>query len=249
MGIIVAVGSSKGGVGKTAVCQMLAPTMMQRGWRVAVVDADQNGTFSRWFTDAYEGPKFACVFEPHATKSVNVTLGLLADAADIVLIDTAGFKNLTASAAMTGADLVLIPCMADRGSVTEAIATHEQVLSLARMARREIQAFALCTRWRGRGLAERAARDGLEANSVPVLDRVMSDLADFAKLTHSGRVPTVGKAAVEADRIIDELVSKKLLPPLPKKHSKAMRSRRSSAVSGTSVSTDHSLASDKGAAA
>lgn len=218
MGVIVAVGSSKGGVGKSAACQILVPNMIQRGWRVAVVDADQNGTFSRWHSDAYEGPEFICIHEPHEVRAVDAAQRLLDEGVDVVYIDTAGFKNLTAATAMAAADLVIIPCMSDRGSVMEAITTYEQVQGLARASRRKIPAFALCTRWRGRGLAERAALDGLKGNGVPVLEAKLSDLADIAKLTHSGRVPTTGKAAMEADRITDELVTVGIFPPLTKAH-------------------------------
>jgi chromosome partitioning protein len=215
MGVIVAVGSSKGGVGKSAACQILVPNMIQRGWRVAVVDADQNGTFSRWHSDAYEGPEFICVHEPHEVRAVDAAQRLLDEGTDVVFVDTAGFKNLTAATAMAAADLVLIPCMSDRGSVMEAIATYEQVQGLARASRRKIPAYALCTRWRGRGLAERAALDGLKGNGVPVLEATLSDLAEIAKLTHSGRVPTLGKPAMEADRITDELVALSILQAMP----------------------------------
>jgi chromosome partitioning protein len=225
MGVIVAVGSSKGGVGKSAACQIMVPNMIQRGWRVAVVDADQNGTFSRWHSDAFEGTEFTCLHEPHEVRAVDAAQRLLDEGVDVVFVDTAGFKNLTAATAMAAADLVIIPCMSDRGSVMEAIATYEQVQGLARASRRKIPAYTLCTRWRGKGLAERAALEGLKANGVPVLVATLSDLADIAKLTHSGRVPTSGKAAMEADRITDELVALGILPPLPK-------SRRTMNVSG-----------------
>ena len=134
--------------------------MSLRGWRVAVVDADQNATFSKWWTDAYEGLAFTCIHEPHEVRAVDVAQQLLSDGAGIVFVDTAGFKNLTAATAMAAADLVLIPCMSDRGSVIEAIATYEQVQGLARASRRTIPAFTVCTRWRDKGLAERAALEG-----------------------------------------------------------------------------------------
>jgi len=214
MGVIAAIGSSKGGAGKTSLCQVLAPNLLARGWRVAVVDADQNGTFSAWFRDAYEGSGFQCVHEPHEVRAVDEAQRLLAES-DIVLVDTAGFKNLTASTAMAAADVVLIPTMSDRGSVIEAIATYQQVQGLARASRRSIPAYAVCTRWRGRGLAEKAALEGLRSNGVPVLASVLSDLADLPKLTHSGRVPTTGKAAREADQLADEMVQLGHFPPEP----------------------------------
>jgi chromosome partitioning protein len=189
--------------------------MLARGWRVAVVDADQNGTFSGWLRDAYEGKAIECIHEAHEVRAVDVAQRMLAEGADVVIIDTAGFRNLTAATAMAAADVVLIPCMSDRGSVMEAIATYGQVQGLARASRRTIPAYAVRTRWRGKGLAERAALDGLQANGVPILASGLSDLADLPKLTHSGRVPLSGKAAQDADRIADELVALGLFPPEP----------------------------------
>jgi chromosome partitioning protein len=236
MGVIAAIGSSKGGVGKTGLCQVLAPNMSLRGWRVAVVDADQNATFSKWWTDAYEGLAFTCIHEPHEVRAVDAAQQLLSDGAGIVFVDTAGFKNLTAATAMAAADLVLIPCMSDRGSVIEAIATYEQVQGLARASRRTIPAFAVCTRWRDKGLAERAALEGLRANGVPVLSASLSDLADIPKLTHSGRVPTSGKAAMEADRIADELVNLGLFPQKPNDASRASGDTHASSSTPASTS-------------
>jgi chromosome partitioning protein len=57
---------------------------------------------------------------------------------DVVLVDTAGFENLTAASAIGMADYVLIPCMPDRGSVRETLRTAQQVTSLAKAARRPI---------------------------------------------------------------------------------------------------------------
>ena len=83
--------------------------MSLRGWRVAVVDADQNATFSKWWTDASEGLAFTCIHEPHEVRAVDVAQQLLSDGAGIVFVDTAGFKNLTAATAMAAADFSSYP--------------------------------------------------------------------------------------------------------------------------------------------
>jgi hypothetical protein len=46
------------------------------------------------------------------------------------LLDTAGFQNLTAAAAITVADFVLVPAMPDASSVLEAVKKTQQVGSL-----------------------------------------------------------------------------------------------------------------------
>jgi hypothetical protein len=85
----------------------------------------------------------------------------LSESHDVVLVDTAGFESLTAASAIGMADFVMIPCMPDRGSVREAMRTSQQVASLSKAARRDIPYSLLLTRWKPRGLSERAALDSL----------------------------------------------------------------------------------------
>src|SRR5690349_24065759 len=84
-----------------------------------------------------------------------------ADDLDVVIIDTAGFSNLTAAAAMGCADYVLVPCMPDRGSTRETARTIEKVASVAKAARRAIGASVALSQWRVGGVAEQAALEDL----------------------------------------------------------------------------------------
>ena len=214
MGNILTVASGKGGVSKTATVMILAVNLAERGYRVAVVDADRNQSFASWHAQAYEGPVFTCRSEIDHIKVVDLA-GELAESHDVVLVDTAGFENLTAASAIGMADYVIIPCMADRGSVRETMRTAQQVASLSKAARRTIPYSLLCTRWKPRGLSERAALDSLREERLPILDNVFGDLSDFSKLSFSGTVPTAGKAGAQAASLISELVGKGAIPSRP----------------------------------
>ena len=52
----MAVVTSKGGGGKTTLTTCLAVSLVERGFRVSVIDADRNATFSDWHRANYEGP-------------------------------------------------------------------------------------------------------------------------------------------------------------------------------------------------
>ena len=91
------------------------------------------------------------------------------------------------------ADYVLIPCMPDRGSVRETLRTAQQVASLAKAARRPIPHNVVLTRWKPRGLSERAARDSLQEAGLPILEAALSDTAEYSKLSFSGAMPMSGK--------------------------------------------------------
>jgi chromosome partitioning protein len=204
MGMIVTIAQSKGGAGKTTLAALLAPNLAASGYRVAVVDSDRNQSFAGWHANAYEGPVFTCVSEIDHIRLVDLA-GVQAETHDIVLVDTAGFENLTAASAIGMADFVLIPCMPDRGSVRETLRTAQQVASLARAARRAIPHSVVLTRWKARGLSERAALDSLQEAGLPVLSQAIADLADYSKLSFSGAVPLSGKVGTQAASVIGEL--------------------------------------------
>jgi chromosome partitioning protein len=211
MGIILACAQSKGGSGKTTLVSCLAAALAASGYRVCVVDSDRNQTFASWHANAYEGPPLTCRSEIDHIKVVDLA-GDMAESHDVVLADTAGFENLTAASAIGMADYVLIPCMPDRGSVRETLRTAQQVSSLAKAARRPIPHSVVLTRWKPRGLSERAARDSLQEAGLPILEAALSDTAEYSKLSFSGAVPMLGKVREQMDRVIGELRGKGAIP-------------------------------------
>lgn len=211
MGTILTVASGKGGCSKSTTVMILSANLAAQGYKVAVIDADRNQSFASWHAQAYEGPSFTCKSEVDHIKVVDLA-GELAESHDTVLVDTAGFENLTAASAIGMADHVLIPCMPDRGSVRETMRTAQQVTSLSKAARRTIPYSVLLTRWKARGLSERAALDSLQEEKLPILEQAFGDLADFTKLSFSGTVPTNGKVGEQASTLIAELVGKGAIP-------------------------------------
>lgn len=204
MGRIVTVASSKGGGGKTLLCCLLAPALAAKGYRVGVVDADPNSSFAAWH-ETYTGPEIRCQAEARDIQAVDLAQGW-AEEIDVVLIDTAGFGNLTAAAAMGCADLVLVPCMPDRGSTREAAKTMAKVASLSRAARRAIPASIVLSQWRASGQAEAAAIADLADYGISsVLTTPIPDRVAFRKMSFDGRV-IQGALASTVTNLIDELV-------------------------------------------
>ena len=214
MGAILTVAQSKGGCAKSSTICALAPNLAAHGFRVCVVDSDRNQSFASWHSQVYEGPPLTCVSEVDHIRVVDLAAAQ-AETHDVVFVDTAGFENLTAASAIGMADYVLIPCMADRGSVRETLRTAQQVASLAKAARRSIPYSVLLTRWKERGLGERATLDSLREAGMPLLEAKFADLADFTKLSFSGSVPLSGKIGQQADKIIAELAAKGAIPTKP----------------------------------
>src|SRR3954470_574446 len=214
MGAILTVAQSKGGCAKSSTICALAPNLAAHGFRVCVVDSDRNQSFASWYNQVYEGPPLTCTSEVDHIRVVDLA-STQAETHDVVFVDTAGFENLTAASAIGMANHVAIPCMPDRGSVRETLRTAQQVASLAKAARRTIPYSIILTRWKPRGLAERATIESLQEAGHPMLTQYLTDSADYAKLSFTGFVPISGRVGNEADRIIDELQTKGAIPTRP----------------------------------
>jgi len=199
---VVVVATQKGGAGKTLLCQALA-CLLAPEMRVVAIDADPTGALSRWAERAYEGPPFETIAEADETRLAHL-IAAKADAADLVLVDTAGFGNRAATVAMTSADAVLVPSLVGEADVTEAERTCGLVAALARAARREIPVRVLMNRVKRTTLARHAANE-MNAAGLTRLDSSFSDLVAFGELTYSGSLVEKSTAAREVAALVDEL--------------------------------------------
>ena len=144
--------TQKGGTGNTMLCQVLGNSLAS-DMKVVVIDADPTGALSRWVDRAYEGAAFEALAEADETRLAHLIVAK-ADAAGLVLVDTAGFGNRAATVAMTSADSVLVPSLVGEADVTEAERTIGLVAALARAARRDIPARVMLNRVKRTTLAE-----------------------------------------------------------------------------------------------
>lgn len=213
MGSILTVATSKGGAGKTTLTAALAAWLARQKYSVAVVDADPNCGFSGWHAQAYEGVSLSVSAESRSIEVVDHAQAE-ADRHDIVLLDTAGFQNLTAAAAIAVADFVLIPTMPDAGSVVEAVKTVQQAGSLSRAARRTIPCAVVLVRWDRRLRAHRAARAELLEAGVRILANVLPPSTQFEAASFTGRLPTAGPVEAAITGIAAELITLRALPVL-----------------------------------
>jgi len=198
---ILTIASSKGGPGKTTLAQLIVGTLAGEGVTVAALDADPTGGLSRWAQRLYEGPAFACHHEAEDARLAHL-IHRVAQQAEVVVVDTAGFGNRAATVAMTAADAVLIPMVPGEGDITEAARTLELVAGVASAARREIPARVVLNRVRpATALSKHAVA---EAATLPKLVAGLSDLVAYGEMGFSGRMPT-GKAGLELAALIAEL--------------------------------------------
>jgi chromosome partitioning protein len=100
--------NTKGGAGKTTAVLLLAMELVERGYRVSIVDADPQRWISRWF----EGAPFL----PNLTVATYVSLQALPrtvaeyrPVSDFVIVDLPGAQSPLLATSLSLSDFVIIP--------------------------------------------------------------------------------------------------------------------------------------------
>jgi chromosome partitioning protein len=204
MAKIIAIASSKGGVGKTLVSMVLASRLASEGLQVAAIDADPNGALADWRANVWEGPDFAVEAEPDAARVAH-RIPDLAEQCDVLVVDTAGFGNQAAAAAIASADAVIVPMLASRADIAEATRTVHLAQGLSRAARRDIAVRVLRNKVNARTAVAQHARGEVQSAGLPLLATTLSQVVAYTELTHNGRLPRQPPASMEVERLVDEL--------------------------------------------
>ena len=157
---VLALVTQKGGTGKSTLAVGLPVAAMQRAERVALIEADAQGTISKW-RERRENPYPRVERVADAAEIEPVISRLQADGIWLAIIDTAATNNVLATRAIACADLCLIPARPSPADIEAAIPT---LIAIRRLDRRF--AFVLNqTPTRGSRLSEAAA----SLNSLGVL--------------------------------------------------------------------------------
>lgn len=207
-GHIITVAQQKGGSGKTTLAANLACTLRARGFSVALIDTDPQGSLGRWFIERMErlGPDDGMEFSTSSAWGASYEGEKLKKRFDLVILDTPPKIDSDLRPALRVADLVLVPVAT---SQVDLWAT-EGVLDLARRERRPVLVVMNRTRPGTRLAAEVAA--GAEALDAEVATVSLGNRVAFAEtlgqglgVADAGSSPARDEVAALADEVLARL--------------------------------------------
>jgi chromosome partitioning protein len=175
----IAIISQKGGAGKTTVAIHLAVAAEQCGLRTAVFDLDPQASATSW-ADKRHTPSPAVV-AAQAPRLPTLLAQAAAQAADLVMIDSAPNADAASLAAARCADVILIPCRPAAFDL-DAIGT---TLNLAALAHKP--AWVLLNAVPPQGRQGEEAAGALAQGGVQVVPLALHHLVAFAHAVNDGR--------------------------------------------------------------
>lgn len=205
MGYVIAIAQQKGGSGKTTLAVNLAVGFAKAGKSVALVDTDPQGSAGRWFMTRLEDlPEPGLEFSTASAWGVTYECRKLAEAHDIVIIDTPPKADSDLRPALRAADLVLVPVATSHLDLWAV----EVVLYLAE--REEKPAMIVMTRNRpGTRLALDVAEKAAEVNAQ-VAHASLANRVVYAETLGQGRAALEarkGPAYAEVTSLMAEIES------------------------------------------
>jgi chromosome partitioning protein len=125
MASIFAVATPKGGSGKTTVSILLAGELANQGYRIALVDADPQGSAYQWHASSLARGHAPAGVEVVYVTEEDAVLGRLSELAtrDAIIIDTPGIADTRIADATFQADLVILTCKVSMFDASQIVRT------------------------------------------------------------------------------------------------------------------------------
>jgi chromosome partitioning protein len=189
-GAIVVMATLKGGSGKSTAAACLAAHCQIGGMRTAMIDADPQASLLRW--RELGDPPVDLQLVADTSEEVAQHARNLAQASEIVIIDTAGFRNRTMIEALSVADLAVIPIKASPLDISAAIDTVrliEEVNATEERRPHPMDYRLLLTQVTVGSAVARHVRNELAQSGYVLFDAELANRVVYAEASLVGRMP------------------------------------------------------------
>lgn len=142
--MIIAVGGTKGGIGKTTLAVQLATAHVRAGRRTWLIDGDAQGSAISSITNRGDRPDLPQVAAAHYPEGKTLRAQVLAqrDSFDTIVIDVGGRDSTSLRAALMLADLLIVP-FRPRNYDVWALTETSALIAEAQAARDGLRAVAV----------------------------------------------------------------------------------------------------------
>ncbi len=175
--MIITVGGTKGGSGKTTVATNIAIFLAEQGRKVLLVDADEQETtadFTEFRHDTFEGQVGYTLVKLNGDK-IYTSIRDLSEVFTDVVIDTGGRDTISQRAALTVSDVYLVPFV-PRSFEMWTLAKVEKLVKEVKLINPKLMAFSLLNRVEARSQYVESWTDYLKASEdIEFIDAQLGD--------------------------------------------------------------------------
>lgn len=210
--MLIVFANTKGGVGKSTLAAHLAIWLFDAGYRVGVLDADEQGTVSTWLAAAE--PKIPVKIAPNL-EAISKAKRELAAVVDIIVADSPGSSTEAAQAVTLLSDIAVVPLQPSKPDV-RAIKTALKFVRLGQemTGGKKPEPVIVLTFTAKRDLQTKRLRAQLQGLGVPVAVAEVRRLNAFRDACDSAvtrmETPDAKEAAFDIDALFRELFAAKL---------------------------------------
>lgn len=204
---IITLATSKGGAGKSTLVRNLAAYWLNVGFRVAIIDADPQGSIIGRHSPKGILEKLYVIANPEET--VSSTVEEIQNNFDYILIDTGGFRNRTTVIALLCCHYAIIPLKPSSDDFAAAIDTHALIKELNQTPERisnPIKYRMIMTMSQQGTIIARHVRSELQKMGFLLLKAEMFHRVAYPETAISGLSPCITDPDSAASRDISNIV-------------------------------------------
>jgi chromosome partitioning protein len=210
---IITICNQKGGPGKTTLTMQLAGTLARRGFKTLVVDADPQGSATRWAASATEEKPFPTVVVglSAANAKVHQEVKKLIHDFEIILIDCPpAVDSAIPQSALLIADLALVPMVPSPLDMWASVGIRE-IINAVSTINEGLQARLILNQYQPNTMLAKEAQEILQSFGIEVAKHSLGDRQAYRQSAIFGQtVHDFGTQAKEATEEIEGLASEVL---------------------------------------
>jgi chromosome partitioning protein len=210
---IIAVVNQKGGSGKTTISMQLAGTLGRKPYRVLVVDADAQGTATRWSSTAPENKPFPAAVSnlSHSGNRLHREVQKYVDQYDFIIIDCPpAVESVIPNAALLIANLAIVPIVPSLADLWAAVGI-KQVIDSVSQINPELQARLLVNLLKPNTNLSKELMDPIRQFGIDLMQTTIGDRTAYKESVAGVTVHDLGSkaeaAAAETLRLADEVLA------------------------------------------